>query len=226
MICSCEDILSNNQHEYEEDSSTMIVLSNQTELVVSNTNGSVVITGVDTTNNLYLLITRKVRSRESVEDAESHISDISVSTDANPNNVLIDVDHPTNNSYEYEIDLTIILPFIFNHNVDLGNGSVMVFSSSKNAAVNLGNGSVSADIALQDTCSVNFQVGNGDIDLSIPVATNAILEAAVGNGNVSSSGLTINDQIISGSELRGTLGNGIGAIVLSVGNGSITLSAR
>ena len=226
LIYTCDNTLSNSQHEYEEDDSSTIVIINQTKLLVNNTNGSITITGVDTTNNLYLDITRKVRSRESVNDAEAHISDISISTVTRPSEIEVTVDHPQGNDLEYEIDLNLILPFVFNHDLNLGNGSIALLSSSKMATIDLGNGSIAADIAVLDTCVVNISVGNGNIDLSIPSATNAILDASVGNGNVSSSGLTIQNQQISGTHLRGTLGTGLGAIALSVGNGNIVLRSK
>ena len=90
MICllyACEKNGSDRDHEFEEKEYKTISLSNQTMLILENTNGNIIITGTDTANNMYLDITKKVKSRISVSDAQSHISDISISTQEKPDEI-------------------------------------------------------------------------------------------------------------------------------------------
>lgn len=63
---------------------------------------------------------------------------------------------------------------------------------------------------------------NGNISLSIPDDTSAELLAQVTNGNISTSGLVLQNQVVTGTSLRGTLGAGDGQITLGTVNGNIT----
>ena len=88
----------------------------------------------------------------------------------------------------------------------------------------LGNGNFIADVTLSDTCLAEISVGNGNLNLTIPGGTNALLTASVGNGNISKNGLNFQNQQISNNRFSGTLGNGAGRILLSLGNGNIIMN--
>ena len=227
LIYSCDDDpLSSSTYEAEVDESYTINLIAQTDLIVQNTNGNISITGSDTTSNMYCFITKKVRSKISESDAQSHLSDIDITIQDNADNVKVEVDNPNDNDRDYEITLNIILPHNFNYILTLGNGNISVESITKNIIANLGNGNFSADVILQDTCLVEVAVGNGNLNLIIPGVTNALLTASVGNGNIINNGLNFQNQQISNNHFSGTLGNGAGRIMLSLGNGNVTMNKK
>ncbi len=221
-----EDSVSSNTYESEANESHTLNLTTQTELIVQNTNGNISVTGSDTTANLYCFITKKVISNVSESDAQSHLSDIDITIQDNADNVKIEVDNPNDDDRDYVITLNIIIPLNFNHILTLGNGNISVESITKKIIANLGNGNFTSDVTLQDTCLVEVAVGNGNLTLIIPNSTNALLTASVGNGNISNNGLNFQNQQISNNHFSGTLGNGIGRILLSLGNGNITMSKK
>ncbi len=92
--------------------------------------------------------------------------------------------------------------------------------------INIGNGNADANVVLMDTCHVSMSIGNGSIDLKIPGTTNASLTSTVGNGSISNSGLSFQNQFSNNKQFNGTLGSGVGNIILNVGNGSIAISKK
>jgi len=221
-----EDSVSSFTYDAEVDETYTYNVTTQTELVVLNTNGNVNITGSDTTTNLYCFVTKKVESKVSESDAQSHLSDIDISIEGNANNFNIEVDNPNNDDRNYVITLNIILPNNFNQILTLGNGNITVNSTTKKLMGYLGNGNFIADVTLSDTCLAEISVGNGNINLTIPGGTNALLTASVGNGNISNNGLNFQNQQISNNRFSGTLGNGAGRILLSLGNGNVTMNKK
>ncbi len=136
----------------------------------------------------------------------------------------INVEHPDDNDLSYQVDFTIILPIYFNHIITLGNGNIDLSTHSDLVIINLGNGNINANAVLQDTCYVSVQLGNGNLLMNVPDTTNAYTTATVGNGVISTSGLNFQDLQTTSKTLNGRLGNGLGEITVSVGNGNLTLS--
>ncbi|MFH1654919.1 MAG: DUF4097 family beta strand repeat-containing protein [Pseudomonadota bacterium] len=208
---------------YEEDDSDTLTLTTQTELIVEDTNGNIVITGSDTTDALTCSISKKVTSKISDSDAQSHISDITVTVDNNAGNIRYEVAHPTSDSRSYEVNFDIVVPNNFNYVITLVNGNITLQSVTTSVDINLLNGTVNSDLILNDNCAVSIAVGDGDIDLTLPDTTNANLTASVVNGTINNAGLTFTNQQVSSTQFIGTLGTGDGSIVLSVGNGQIEM---
>jgi len=224
--CDEDSVSSSDQFEAETNETQVITLSAQTSFIVENTNGIITVTASGTASNVYCDIKKKVKSRISENDAQSHLSDITISFPTNNMDVKIEVDNPINDDREYEIHLNILLPDNFDHNLILGNGNISVYSTTKNLVISLGNGNVTADVTLSDTCYTSISLGNGNLDFTIPDNTNAILVASVGNGLITNNGLNFQNQQITNKQFSGTLGNGVGNIVLSVGNGNITMNKK
>jgi len=219
-----EDSVSSNTYESEANESHTLNLTTQTELIVQNNNGNISVTGSDTSSNMYCFITKKVISKISESDAQAHLSEIDITIQENADNVKVEVDNPNDDDRDYVITLNIILPHNFDQILTLGNGNISVESITKKIVANLGNGNFNSNVTLQDTCFVEAAVGNGNLILTIPGNTNALLTASVGNGNISNNGLNFQNQQINNNHFSGTLGNGIGRILLSLGNGNITMS--
>jgi len=227
LLFACNDNeISQTLYTFEEISGDTIYLANQIKLTMNNKNGMIDITGTDTTNNMYIGIRKKVRSNISQSDAQNHISDINILTEEKTDEVEITVEHPDGNQLDYQVDFSIILPMIFDFDIGNGNGSISLYSTSKNINIGLGNGNADVDVELVDTCFLNIGIGNGTAAVFLPNNTNSSLFASVGNGTVSYSGLTIHNAQSTGKQLTGTLGNGGGTIVISIGNGNIVLAGK
>ena len=224
--CSDDSISPSGEFESESNETQFVVVSTQTGLNVENTNGTITISVSDTASGVSCDIKKKVVSKISESDAQSHLSDIIISFTGNNPNVEIEVSNPSNDNRNYEIALDILLPDNFNFDLNLGNGNVTVNSATKNLVISLGNGNVESNVILADTCFSSVSIGNGNLNFTIPDSTNAILVASVGNGLISNNGLNFQNQQITSRQFIGTLGNGIGNIALSVGNGNITMNKR
>jgi hypothetical protein len=224
--CDEDSVSSSDAFEVETNETQVITLTAQTNFITENTNGIINVTASDTASNVYCDIKKKVRSKISESDAQSHLSDINITFEQNNTNVRIEVDHPISNDRDYETHLDIVLPDNFNHDLSLGNGTVSVNSTTKMLVIGLGNGTVSADVLLVDTCSASVSLGNGELNFTIPDNINAMLVASVGNGLISNNGLNFQNQQITSRQFSGTLGSGVGNINLSVGNGNIAMNKK
>lgn len=227
LFTSCEDNgLSSGLYESQANESQLITLANQSNLIVSNTNGVIYITASDTASNIYCDIIKRVKSLISQDDAQSHLSQLIVSVEKNTADINIQVDHPQDNDRTYEVALKIVLPDTFNYSLNLGNGEISIYAATRMLAANLGNGNIYADVTLIDTCNVSLLCGNGNMDLLIPETTNTKMNASIGNGNFVISGLNFKNLQMSNKQFSGVLGNGCGTAVLSLGNGNLAVSKK
>jgi PHD/YefM family antitoxin component YafN of YafNO toxin-antitoxin module len=227
LITSCEDnTLSTNISEAQANESQYITIPTQSNLVVTNTNGIIYISASDTASNINCFITKIVQSLISQDDAQSQLSQIIISVEKTTDDVNISVDNPQDDYRSYEIDLNIVLPNKFNYSLFLGNGEITIYATTKTLAANLGNGNLYAEVTLIDTCYVSLLLGNGNMNLVIPETTNTRMNATVGNGNFYISDLNFQNQQMTNKQFSGTLGNGCGSAVLSVGNGNLIVSKK
>lgn len=224
--CDEESVISSDQFESETEESKVITLVEETNLIVENTNGSISVSTSDTARNVSCSIKKKVKSRISENDAQSSLSRINITYENISSSVKIKVNHPNNDDRNYEIGLNIILPDRFNYNLSLGNGTISIITQTRNLLISLGNGSVQTNVTLLDTCFASISVGNGELNLLVPENTNAMLSASIGNGVITNNGLNFQNQMITDKKFNGILGSGTGQIILSVGNGNITMNKK
>lgn len=224
--CNEESTVTSDQFESETQESKVITLAAENNLVVQNTNGTISVSASDTANSVYCNIKKKVKSRISYTDAQSSLSNINITFEKISSSVKIKVNNPNNDNRTYEINLNILLPDKFDYNLTLGNGTISVVSQTRTLLVYLGNGSVNANVTLLDTCLANISIGNGDLNFTIPENTNAYLNASIGNGIIGNNGLGFQNQVVTNKTFSGTLGSGAGQIVLSLGNGNITMNKK
>lgn len=225
LLVSCDDDGSDPANfEYEESSHEILIVEEQNLLDVQNINGNIWITGSDTAHNIYLEITKKVKSYRSSSNASDHINDIIISFDSDGTYHRIVVDHPTNSALDYEVDLNIIAPIIFDYKTTLGNGNIELDVICRYLDMTLGNGNTIADVILLNDCIVNAETGNGNCTFIIPSVTSAGVVASIGNGNISYSGLEFENLETTGNSLSGQLGEGEGSINIFLGNGNLALT--
>jgi len=111
--------------------------------------------------------------------------------------------------------------------VSSGNGDVLVRTSLGPVTVSTGNGDIDVSMdRLDGSPDMNFSTGNGRITLAVPDGFGAELDSNTGNGRV-----TVDFPIqmrgrMNPSRVRGTLGKGGGRLVLSSGNGDLTIERR
>jgi len=111
--------------------------------------------------------------------------------------------------------------------VSSGNGDVRVRTSSGPVTVSTGNGDIDVSMdRLDGSPDMHFSTGNGWITVAVPDEFNAELDSNTGNGRV-----TVDFPIqmrgrIDPSRVRGTIGKGGGRLVLSSGNGDLTIQRR
>ena len=221
-----ENTVSTLRYEAEATESDIINLTTQTLLIIYDTNGTITITSSDTTSKLYYNILKKVESNLSESDAQSHLSDINITVEEKVGNIKFDVNHPTSQDRDYLINFDIVLPHHIYSSIALGNGNIILESTTRSALINLGNGNATTDLTLEDTCAVAIAVGNGNIDFTVPDNTNANLTASAGNGTITNNELNFTNQQSSNNQFSGTLGNGAGSIVLNIGNGNIVMNKK
>ena len=227
FISGCsEDSFMSDQFVSESTESQVIETTTQNSLTIENTNGNILISTSDTAKNIYCNIVKKVKSKISENDAQAHISGISIITTKTNAGAKIKVDHPKNDDRNYEIKFGILMPDKFNYNLNLGNGNVTINSSTRNLVINIGNGNADVNVVLMDTCHASMSIGNGSIDFQLPNETNASMHAIVGNGSISNSGLGFQNLQSTGKQFTGILGSGLGSIILNVGNGSISVRKK
>ena len=218
-----DDTLSSRQFEETSQEFKTVHLTTQTELVMEVNNGEITLIASDTAASMYVNIIKSVRSSESGSDAADHLSDIVITTEENRDYIKFKVENP-DDARDYNTRFNIIMPNNFNFNLELGNGDINISSRTKRALLSLGNGNINAGIVLIDTCFIRFSLGNGNIQLSVPQTTNALVTSSVGNGNIINNGLNFQNQQSNNRQFSGRLGSGAGSIMLSVGNGTITMN--
>ncbi len=123
--CS-EDSFMSDQFESESSESQIIEISSQNNFTVENTNGNILISTSDTAKNIYCNIAKKVKSKESINDAQAHLAEINITATKSNTGVKIKVDHPKSDNRNYEIKFGILMPNKFNYNLNLGNGNVTI----------------------------------------------------------------------------------------------------
>ena len=244
VLAACNEPFEEKWYEHTEAETRTFDLTGQTHLTLENTNGSIDITGSDAVSHVQCEITKRVRST-TLEDARQHIDDIVITGETRASDVYVKVEHPTSTERNYLVDFVITVPAQFDFQIFCGNGGIELSSTTgdvklllgngeiefenvtaRAACCTVGNGSIEADVTLEDNCAVDFELGNGDIALHIPKGTNAEVDASVGNGQIMFTGLVFSDLSVSRTHLSGILGDGSGHILLSVGNGVIQLLGK
>ena len=236
-----DDFLSPDQEVAREDFSFDVEVTTQTRLQLNAINGTITITGASNSDSIFITGVREVRS-ETREDAEANLENLQVDVDVQETVIrvtTIQPEDPDGRTYVVDYEITVpadLLEVIRNANgnvtlqsidadVDVtnANGNIILSNIAGSAMVDLGNGQVDGRVTLPANGTIDIAVGNGGIELSIPQSTSAQFAASVGNGAVTVSNLTLEDMVASTQSVVGRLGSGDGEIVLTVGNGAITV---
>lgn len=223
LFLGCDKDEEPGSFEAEQHSSEIIFIDGQIQLDIINNNGNINVIASDTASHIYLDIIKVATSTVNQGDADAHLNDIQIELNAVGDIAYAVVEHPEDNAVDYSVDFNIITPVNFDYDLILGNGNIDVQSISRKIVIELGNGNCTADVVLTNDCFMKVTLGNGKMMVTIPNATNAYISAIVGNGIITNGGLSIDVDEFSKTKLFGTLGNGDGAINLTLGHGDIEL---
>jgi hypothetical protein len=202
-------------------------------------NGTIEIQGRPGFDQVRVEAIRRVRSKTR-HDAQAHLPHLQIAVSAGSDDILLETVQPKNSDgREYQVDYVVTVPQDFwadvvnaNGSVNLkdlfanawvqnANGDIFLKDLTGSSWVTLGNGKIEAQVHLPPAGRLVHSVGNGGVALTVQPEVSAIFGAQVGNGSISLTGLNLSQSVAGPHSLHGVLGDGSGAIELSVGNGWI-----
>lgn len=209
-------------------------------LEASTHNGAIRVSGIRTGDcELKARITGRGLT---VEDARKVAESISIRLASVVDGLAVRVDKPELLKQRYfSIEYDITLPVRTRLDLHTHNGSVTISdiqgeirSETHNGAIRTDritgpvhlsthNGSVDVLLNGQNRIIADITTHNGSIDLKTPEDVSARMEASTHNGRITVSRPIIMVGDITKSNVRGTIGTGLGRISLRTHNGSITV---
>ena len=206
---------------------------NHNELLLTGKHGNVSVSGLPGATSLTVTGMKRVLS-ESVQDAQDHLQDVTVTAQDLTTRALLETNQPQCElGRKYIVDYAMTLPDFFlvriNNNggdvtidsivndVSINNiaGTVTLTDIVGSAAVDLINGNIIVEItSLPLNGTIQMKILTGDINLEIPTTTSADFTARVFTGNINLTNLLLLNQIVTATSVTGTLGTGQGVIDL------------
>ena len=236
-----DDNVSNTRFEASETFAYTVGVASRVRLRLEGISGQITVTGSSSASEVTITGERIVGS-ESQQDADRHLDDLTVRLSTTGPEVHVWTDQPSDaHGRRYEVDYRVTVPSGFevvlrNTNgeieiagiagsveVDNVNGQVTLADVSCDVRVDVVNGRIVAGVDVPSGTTVDLGTVNGVIQLDLPRDVSAELYAQVVNGVISLSDLPLNDQTVTPTTLRGTLGAGEGSIQLTTVNGSISI---
>lgn len=108
-----------------------------------------------------------------------------------------------------------------------GNGRIEVGTARGPVEANSGNGRIVIDMdSIEGEGDLEFHTGSGDIELRLPADLNADLVTRLGNGRVESDFPLLVQGRTDFRNLRARIGDGGRRLVVSSGNGNVTLRRK
>ncbi len=214
----------------------------QTNFRLEAISGTVKVEGVAGSDSVVVKGMMRVRA-PSQEDADARIEGLGVVVKSVQEEISAETTQPEDSegrSYEVDYDITIpadmaVRASSVNGNITIEdltselavlstNGAVALDGFVGDAAINVVNGTVVGDVTLPLNGQLAIVVVNGGVGIEIPTETSAGFTARVVNGSISTSNLTFTDLETTPTLITGTLGDGDGAIDITVTNGTILVT--
>jgi hypothetical protein len=184
-------------------------------------NGTVRIGGEPGGSAISITGEREVRS-DSRQDAAAHLQLLGVDIQESGPEILVSTYQPSNpEGRNYVVNYILTVPATVDLDVVNVNGHLDIFDTAGSLSARVTNGQVEASVQIQPGGSAELTTVNGDITLRLPSDTSAQLSARVVNGSITLGNLLLQNEVRSGTSLRGTLGGGNGTVSLQTTNGSI-----
>lgn len=206
---------------------------NHNELLLNGEHGNVSVSGLPGATSISVTGMKRVLS-ESVQDAQDHLQNLTVTTQDFTTRALLTTNQPQCDlGRGYIVDYTITMPDFFlirinnnvgdvtvdsiDNDVSVNNigGMVTLTDIDGSAAVDLISGDIVAEItSLPLNGTVQMKILTGDINLEIPTTTSASFTARVFTGNITLTNLVLQSPVVTPNLVTGTLGTGQGNIDL------------
>jgi len=227
------DEVANQNFSAQEPIAIDINVVNHNELLLNGKHGNVSVSGLPGATSITVTGMKRVLS-ESVQDAQAHLQDLTVTAQDLTTSALLKTNQPQCElGRGYIVDYTIMLPDFFlvrvNNNggdvaidsidneVSINNiaGTVTLMDIVGSAAVNMVSGNIVAEItSLPLYGTIQMKILTGDINLEIPTTTSANFTARVFTGNITLTNLVLLSPVVTPSLVTGILGTGQGNIDL------------
>ncbi|MDH3221964.1 MAG: DUF4097 domain-containing protein [Gammaproteobacteria bacterium] len=225
--------MANQNFSAQEPIAIDINVVNHNELLLNGKHGNVSVSGLPGATSITVTGMKRVLS-ESVQDAQAHLQDLTVTAQDLTTSALLKTNQPQCElGRGYIVDYTIMLPDFFlvrvNNNggdvaidsidneVSINNiaGTVTLMDIVGSAAVNMVSGNIVAEItSLPLYGTIQMKILTGDINLEIPTTTSANFTARVFTGNITLTNLVLLSPVVTPSLVTGILGTGQGNIDL------------
>lgn len=194
-------------------------------LVLSGINGKIEITGDLVGSGIAITGQREVGAA-SLADAQAQLPALQVDVQEVGAEVVVRTIQPlTTGGRSYIVNYRIRLPASLAVSIANVNGGLELNGMNGGVDASLVNGQTEARLAVPSGGSVRLKGVNGNIDLHLPLATSAVFSAQVGIGTITLTDLALQNEVRTGTSLRGLLGTGNGTVTLETGNGSIRVDA-
>ncbi len=243
IVSSIDDVDNTNFEAFATFSFTLDVTT-QTQFRLEGINGNMTVTGDPDATTVEVSGERRVGSN-STADAEAHLPNLRVEVDERSSEFVVRTVQPNNTrGRSYQVTYEVTAPASMVQSIANVNGNIVASGVSSDVAVGnvngnvttiglfgdlsvgLVNGNVVADVTLPPSGDVALATVNGNVSLTVPQNVSAEFEATWVNGGATISNLTLQNQQITETSIRGVFGGGDGTINVGLTNGSITVTGR
>jgi hypothetical protein len=232
IICGPDEV-ANQNFSAQAPIAIGINVVNHNELLLNGKQGNVSVSGLPGATSITVTGMKRVLS-ESVQDAQAHLQDLTVTAQDLTTSALLKTNQPQCDlGRGYIVDYTITLPDFFLVRINNNGGEVSIDSIDNevsinnvagtvtltdivgSAAINLVSGNIVAEIiSLPLNGTIQMKILTGDINLEIPTITSADFTARVFTGNITLTNLMLQSPVVTPNLVTGTLGTGQGNIDL------------
>lgn len=211
--------------------------------LITGTNGRILVTDNTGGGEAFVIRGEKRVGANSEADAAAGIEALTIDMTEVGAELRIEANHPLGDNREYVVNWVLEVPErmfaqVVNGNGDVtiedldnglatlvSNGVVTLTSIEGSTEVAIINGTLSAQVTIEDDEFIDLSTVNGNITLNIPSATSAVLDARTDQGSVTLNNLTLTvEDIVTNNVVTGTLGTGTGRIDILTNNGNVTLT--
>lgn len=250
VTAGCTDIVSsigdvdNTDFVASESFSFTLDVTTQTRFRLEGINGNMTVTGDPDATVVEVSGLRQVGSN-STADARANLVNLRVQVDEGNDEYVVRTEQPDNTrGRNYTVTYEVTVPDFMIQSIANVNGNVVALGISNdvaignvngnvtasgvfgNLSVGLVNGNVGADVTPPPSGDVALATVNGNVSLTVPQNVSAEFEATWVNGSATITNLTLQNQQITETSIRGVFGAGDGTINVGLTNGTITVTGR
>jgi len=184
-------------------------------------NGSVRVSGGPAGSAVSIAGEREVRS-DSQQDAQAALAQLQVDVQDAGSDIVVRTRQPQDpEGRSYVVTYVLTVPATLELQILNVNGSLDLVGMNGDVSASVTNGRVEASVRVRPGGALRLTTINGEIALHLPRDTSAVFSAQVANGSITLTNLVLQNEVRTGTSLRGTLGVGDGTVSLQTTNGAI-----